>query len=230
VSSARLKLTPLPHLGAKLRTYQQLLKAAVALVEEGGVLTVAAVAVRAQIPRATAYRYFPTRSSLVSAVVDFSLGDVRAFSTREPDGIVALQQLFESTFPRFHVYEPQLRAALQISLEHEALSRAGALREEHYRRGYRVAILEKTTQPLKKKLKPVAYRRLLSGLALVYGIEPYVVFKDILGMNSHETEKMAIWVMQAMVEKALRDGSKEPLEAGRPAGAAASAARVRKKA
>lgn len=201
-------LTPLPVLGAKLRTYELLIKSAMALVEEGGVLTVAAVAAKANIPRATAYRYFPSRSRLVSAVVDFSLGDVRSFETTETDGAAALQQLFETTFPRFHVYEPQLRAALQIALEHEALQRSGALKEEPYRRGYRVATLIKTTKSLKQQLKPPTYKRLVHSLALIYGIEPYVVFKDILGLDSQGTEKMAIWMMQAVVEKALRDGSK----------------------
>jgi AcrR family transcriptional regulator len=202
------RITPLPQMGAKLKTYQHLLKEAMSQVEEGGVLTVAAVATRAGVPRATAYRYFPSRSSLVSAVVDFSLGDVRSFTTDEQDGVVALQQLFETTFPHFHTYEPQLRAALQISLEHEALAKAGLLKEDRYRRGYRLAILERVTKPLEKQLKPLAYRRLVNSLALVYGIEPYAVFKDILGMNSEETEKMAIWMMQALVEKALRDGKR----------------------
>jgi AcrR family transcriptional regulator len=209
MSSTRPKLTPVSQMGAKLHTYQALLREAITLVEKGGVLTVANVAVRARVPRATAYRYFPTRSSLVSAVVDYSLGDVRRFETDEKDGVKALEQLFETTFPRFHVYEPQLRVALQISLEHEALSRAGVLKEEPYRRGYRIAILERVTQPLRKQLKPAAYRKLIDSLALVFGIEPYVVFKDILGLNSQQTEKMAMWVMHALVEKALRDGLRD---------------------
>jgi hypothetical protein len=36
------------------------------------------------------------------------------------------------TFPRFKEYEPQLRAALQLSPEHAAQERAGKLTEEPY--------------------------------------------------------------------------------------------------
>ena len=68
---------------------------------------------------------------------------------RRPDG---LQQLFAKTFPRFKEFEPHMRAALQLSLEHWALERSGKLAEEPYRRGHRVAILTRAAAPLKSQL------------------------------------------------------------------------------
>ena len=59
-----------------------------------------------------------------------------------------MHELFDETFPRFKEFEPQLRAAAQLTLEQWALERAGLLEEEPYRRGHRVRILEHALAPL----------------------------------------------------------------------------------
>ena len=59
-----------------------------------------------------------------------------------------MHELFVQTFPRFKEFEPQMRAAAQLSLEQWALERAGLLEEEPYRRGHRVRILEHAIEPL----------------------------------------------------------------------------------
>ena len=72
---------------------------------------VADVAVRSAVSRATAYRYFPSRSALVTAVIDNSLGPVRMLASDNPDGRERVHELFVQTFPRLKEFEPQLRAA-----------------------------------------------------------------------------------------------------------------------
>ena len=52
-------------------------------------------------------------------------GPVRRFESRKADGRERLQELFTKTFPRFRQFEPHMRAALQLSLEHWALERSG---------------------------------------------------------------------------------------------------------
>ena len=99
----------------------------------------AEVAARSKVSRATAYRYFPSRGALVTAVVDSSLGPVRRFVSSEADGRARVRELFVKTFPRFKEFEPQMRAAAQLALEQWALERAGLLEEEPYRRGHRIA-------------------------------------------------------------------------------------------
>lgn len=59
--------------------------------------------------------------------------------------------------------------------------------------------------PLKKKLSKKAYERLLKALAVVYGIEPMVILKDICGASDRETEAVVRWMMDALVDAALRD-------------------------
>jgi AcrR family transcriptional regulator len=191
--------------GHRGRTFKRLLAEAVALVRRGRIPSVAEVAQSAGVSRATAYRYFPSRSKLVSAVIAEALAPVQRAVPQEGDAKQRLHELVDRTYSRFAEYEPHMRAALQLALEHQSLEAAGLLEEEPFRRGQRTEILATTIAPLKSKLKPAAYQRLLKALAVVYGIEPMVILKDICGASDRETEAVVRWMMDALVDAALRD-------------------------
>lgn len=199
----------LPERGVKAATFRLLLDTAMALIRaDGHIPSVAEVAVTSKVSRATAYRYFPSRSALITAVIDSSLGPVRSFSSTNPDGRGRLRELFTQTFPRFKEFEPQLRAAAQLSLEQWQLERAGLLEEEPYRRGHRVKILEQAMAPLAPRLTPALRDRLHRALSVVYGIEPYVILKDIWGVSDREVERIAMWMADALVDAALRESAR----------------------
>ncbi|HEY6134183.1 MAG TPA: TetR/AcrR family transcriptional regulator [Rubrivivax sp.] len=208
---ARSKLRPSdpplpPERGVKAATFKLLLDTAMALISnDGHIPSVADVALRAKVSRATAYRYFPSRSVLTTAVIDASLGPVRSFSADDLSGRERVHQLFKKTFPRFKEFEPQLRAAAQLSLEQSALERAGLLDEEPYRRGHRVRILEHAIAPLAADMPAAVRDRLHRALSVVYGIEPYIILKDIWGAADREVEKTALWMADALIDAALRD-------------------------
>jgi AcrR family transcriptional regulator len=191
--------------GHRGRVFQRLLKEAVALVRRGRIPSVAEVALAAEVSRATAYRYFPSRSKLVSAVIAEALGPVRRAVPQHGDPKQRLHELLNRTYSRFSEYEPHMRAALQLALEHQSLEAAGLLEEEPFKRGQREEILRVTLAPLKKQLQPRAWNRLIKALAVVYGIEPMVVLKDICGASDRETEAVVRWMMDALVDAALRD-------------------------
>lgn len=198
---------PEPNQPVRARTYQALLNAAMEhITREGHVPSVAETAARAQVSRATAYRYFPSRNKLVTAVVDYSLGPVRSWTSRERDGRARVFQLFEQTFPRFRTFEPQMRAAVQLSLEQWALERAGLLDEEPYHRGHRRKLLRLALQPLQRKLSRATLDRLTKALSVVYGIEFYIVLKDVWGCTDAEVEATALWAVTALVDAAERSG------------------------
>ncbi len=215
-----------PERGVKAATYRLLMDTAADVIrQDGHVPTVAEVAVRSKVSRATAYRYFPTRSALVAAVIDDSLGPMRSFDSAETDGRERVRELFRRTFPRFKHFEPQMRAAAQLSLEQWQLERAGLLEEEPYRRGHRVRILEQALQPLAAVLPPPVHARLHRALSIVYGIEPYVVLKDIWGESDRGVEQTALWMAEALIDAALREATPAGREgrirpAATPAGAA----------
>jgi AcrR family transcriptional regulator len=214
-----------PERGVKAATFRLLLDTAMELIrQEGHVPSLAEVAARSKVSRATTYRYFPSRSALVTAVVDSSLGPVRAFVSSQPDGRARVHELFEQTFPRFTEFQPQMRAAAQLSLEQWALERAGLLGEEPYRRGHRVRILEHALAPLAATLPAAVRDRLHQALSVVYGIEPYMILKDIWGLPDREVERIALWMADAMIDAAQRDAA----EAARPRRRAGDAAAATK--
>ena len=197
---------PPPARGVKAATFKLLLDTAMQLIQaDGHIPSVAEVAVRSAVSRATAYRSFPTRSALTTASIDASLGPVRNTASELANGRERVRELFESTFPRFTEFEPQLRAAAQLSLEQGALERAGLLEEEPYRRGHRVRILQHAIEPLAPLMRPAVRDRLHRALSVVYGIEPYVILKDIWGLPDREVERTALWMADALIDAALRD-------------------------
>lgn len=194
-----------PANDVKALTQRRLLAAAMQLVRRGRTPSVAEVALTAGVSRATAYRYFPNRSTVIAAVVAESLGPVRGYEPKASDGGQRVRELFKQTFPRFKEFEPHMRAALQLSLEHESLERVGLLEEPRYRRGFRRGLLERAAGPLRQQLGRRRYDRLMKALSIVYGIEPYVVLKDIWGTSDREVEEIAGWIVDAMVDAALRE-------------------------
>jgi AcrR family transcriptional regulator len=195
-----------PERGVKAATFKLLLNTAMAMIQQDGhIPSLAEVALRSRVSRATAYRYFASRGSLVTAVMDASLGPVRAFASTAPDGRQRVRELFEQTFPRFKEFEPQMRAAVQLSLEQWALERAGQLEEEPYRRGHRVRILERALAPLEAQLPKVVHARLHKALSVVYGFELVMILKDIWGASHREAERTATWMADALIEAALCD-------------------------
>jgi AcrR family transcriptional regulator len=199
---------PDPGSAHRGQVFRRLLDEAVRLVRRGRIPSVAEVARSAGVSRATAYRYFPSRSKLVSAVIAEALGPVQRAVPQQGDAKQRLHELLDRTYSRFAEYEPHMRAALQLALEHQSLAAAGLLEEEPFRRGQRTEILATTLEPLRRALRPRAYRRLLRALAVVYGIEPMVILKDICGATDRETEAVVRWMMDALVDAALRDGAR----------------------
>ena len=195
--------TQLSNVSARMRA--ALLETAVEMVNQGRLPSVTELAHEACVSRATAYRHFPTRARLIADLTDFSLGPVRSWVSGHEDGVERVMELFENTFPRFKEYETQLRAALLLSLEHQLLAQAGALKEDQYKRGFRRNLLTEAARPLKATLGKRRFDRLVRALSLIYGIESYVVFKDIWDSSTAETEATARWMALALLKQALAE-------------------------
>ncbi len=197
-----------PEKGVRAATFKLLLDTAMQLIQtDGHIPSIAEVAVRCKVSRATAYRYFPSRSALTTAVIEASLGPVRNLSSDDPDGRSRVHELFNHTFPRFKEFEPQLRAAAQLALEQWALERAGLLEEVPYRRGHRIRILEHAIAPM--DLPPAVRARLHRALSVVYGIEPFVILKDIWGLPDREVQRIALWMADSLIDTALREAHED---------------------
>jgi AcrR family transcriptional regulator len=200
-----------PARGVRASKFKLLLDTGMRMIQqEGHIPSIAEIAVRSNVSRATAYRYFPSRSALITAVIDTSLAPVRRFKSESPDGAARVHELFVKTFPLFKEFEPQMRAAAQLTLEQWALERAGLLEEAPYRRGHRVRILEHALAPLAPQLSPRLRARLHRALSIVYGIEPYIILKDMWGLPDREVERIALWMADALVDAAVREAARRP--------------------
>ena len=61
--------------------------------------------------------------------------------------------------------------------------------------------------PLAPQLPPAVRDRLHRALSVVYGIEPYVILKDIWGLADREVERTALWMADALIDAALREAA-----------------------
>jgi AcrR family transcriptional regulator len=180
------------------RTRRALIAAADELFAEGQVPTVAAVAERADVGRATAYRYFPTQEALLLETT--FLGDSETLRslpelTRESDepagGVAeAVRRGAEWTLER----EARLRMILRASLDP-----AGGTTRPARRRGYIAALLE----PL--DLPPETHERLAAALTLLFGIDPIVALTDNSDIERERIPEVLAWTARGLVRAALAE-------------------------
>ncbi|WP_054415984.1 TetR/AcrR family transcriptional regulator [Achromobacter ruhlandii] len=199
-----------PH-GPRARMRKILLDAAQRLMAQGLTPSVAELAEHAQVSRATAYRYFPSQSALIAAVVDESLGPILAWDSTAPDAATRVDELLRFAYPRLQAHEASLRAAIQVSLQQHAEASAGrAGNQPRLVRGHRIDILKRAIAPLAGTLTPAQQDRVAQALSLVYGTEVFLVLKDIWGLDQTEVTEVARWTASAIIRQALADAAATP--------------------
>ena len=164
-----------------------LLDAAQRLMGQGITPSVAELAEHAQVSRATAYRYFPSQSALIAAVVDESLGPILAWESSADDAARASTSCCAS--PTRAWRRTRRRCAPPSGLA--ATTRRGQRRphagnEPRLVRGHRVDILKRAIAPLAGALTPAQQERVAQALSLVYGTEVFLVLKDIWRLDLPE--------------------------------------------
>ena len=196
-----------------------MLQTAVGLMQEGQTPSVSDVAEAAGVSRATSYRCFPSQTALVGAVVDAALGPVLDWQPRSPRADVRVADLLRRSLRRIGQFEATFRAALRLSLEQWSRTRAGTLGDEALlRRGHRMELLSSAVEPLRGTVSDRELDRLAKGLSLVFGIEAFVVLKDMWGMEQEDVEDTISWVAQALLRAVTGDG-RDRNDAGAPVAA-----------
>ena len=193
----------------RLRTRKDLLHAAVRLLKTlGRKPSMEEVAREALVSRATAYRYFPTLESLlVEAPVDdvvptpeqLFAGDASTDPAERIDRAEAA--LHEMTYDN----ELQLRLMLASSLFRQAT--VAAQDGVPVRQNRRSALIEAALEPARRRFSNAAYHRLCKALALIFGTESMVVFRDVLPLSRKEARKVKGWAARALVRAALEESA-----------------------
>ncbi|HDL8238056.1 TPA: TetR/AcrR family transcriptional regulator [Yersinia enterocolitica] len=189
----------------RARTRRLLIDTAMSMYEQGAFPSITEVANAAQRSRATAYRYFPTQSALVSAMVDESLGPILAWQPTQPDARQRIAELLSFAYPRMLQHEGVLRAALHLSLQQWADNRSNPNNEEKLIRGNRKRLLKLAVEPLEGKLTPEALQRVIHAFSLIYGSEVFMVLKDIWHLDDAGIQDVTQWMGKAILLQAETD-------------------------
>lgn len=189
----------------RARTRRLLIDTAMSMYEQGAFPSITEVANAAQLSRATAYRYFPTQSALVSAMVDESLGPILAWQPTQPDALQRIAELLSFAYPRMLQHEGVLRAALHLSLQQWADNRSNPNNEEKLIRGNRKRLLKLAVEPLEGKLTPAALQRVIHAFSLIYGSEVFMVLKDIWHLDDAGIQDVTQWMGKAILLQAETD-------------------------
>lgn len=190
----------------RLRTRKDLLLAAARLLKSGRKPSMEEVAEEALVSRATAYRYFPTLEQLL---IEAPLDDktpapealFRGDDSTDPVARVIKAETALDTMVQAN--EAQLRLMLAYSLNRQLEPSNGG--RAPARQNRRTALIEEALSPIRENLDARSYKRLCSALAVLFGIESTVVFRDVLSVGPREGRAVKQWAIAALVHAALKE-------------------------
>ncbi|EPL6454385.1 MULTISPECIES: TetR/AcrR family transcriptional regulator [Providencia] len=196
--------------GTRKRTYVLLVTTALELFEKGAMPSVSELALEAGVSRATAYRYFPTQSDLITATVNESLGPILTWRPQSEKTEERIDELLTFAFPRMFEHEGALRAALQASLQQWAQGRSAPqeVKSKQFERGNRKDILAMVTTPMKSEYPQEIVDKVIKAFSVIYGSEIFLVLKDIWKMDNQQVIELAQWMAKAIMNQAISDNTK----------------------
>jgi AcrR family transcriptional regulator len=180
----------------KARTRKALIEAARHLLAEGTTPTVERTADRAEVSRATAFRYFANQRVLLVATYPHLEEASLLGAAAEEDPLVRLDAVTEELARRILEYEQELRAHLRLSLEP-----ATALPDElPLRQGRAIGWIDDALSPLRDRMPARDLRRLVLAIRATLGIEALVWLTDVGGVSREE----AVDIMRSSARTLLR--------------------------
>jgi AcrR family transcriptional regulator len=187
------------RINQKRRTRSELVRAARELIEKGEHPSVPEVADHAQISRATAYRYFSTPDELIrEAVLDGVAAKITIPEAPAgaglPDVEKRLDKLVSDVFEMVSANEGVFRTLLATS-SGKSPSRRG---------GRRINWIAEALAPLEDQLPPKRLKDLTSALALLTGVEAFIVMKDVCELPTKDAKRILRWTAQALLNEAGR--------------------------
>jgi AcrR family transcriptional regulator len=181
----------------KQRTRDALLEAARALLAAGETPTVEQAADAAGISRTTAYRYFASQRSLLLAAIPVIDRDTLLGPDAPADVAARLDLVIAAQTEILRDWEPQLRAALRLSLD--AVPPAGS----PLRAGRAIGWIADALGPLAQSHPHVDRRRLAIAIRATCGIESLVWLTDVAGLSRDDAAALMRSSAQALLAAAL---------------------------
>ncbi|MEU2616200.1 helix-turn-helix domain-containing protein [Micromonospora sp. NPDC007271] len=191
----------------KSRTRQALVDATRDLLTEGLTPRVEDAAERAGISRTTAYRYFPNQRSLLLAAQP-QIQPETLLDDSAPTDPHARLDVFMTAFIRYNFeWEPQLRAALRLSLD--PVGGRGSTDQAArpmLRRGRAIGWVEHALAPLERTHPHLDRHQLAVDIRSATGIESLIWLRDIAGQSRRQAGETVRRTAHALLDAALRAG------------------------
>jgi AcrR family transcriptional regulator len=204
----------------RYRTRKDLIAAAARLMKNGRKPSLEEVAEAALVSRATAYRYFPNiEALLVEATIDIAVPDGAAVFADDPslDPEERVDRAEAAMHRTVFENEASIRLMLAASLTRAA---AGSVDEAlPLRQNRRTPLIEAALAPARRRFKKSSYGRLRTALAMIFGSESMVVFRDVLRLDEKAARDVKSWAVRALVRAALEESrSARPVREHLPEG------------
>jgi AcrR family transcriptional regulator len=187
------------------RTRQALIDAALALRDENRTPTLAEIAERALVSRATAYRYFPSLEALISeTVTDRGMKPLEQVWRPGDDPVEAIGRAARAMHALLlqdevglHVME---RSFMTVWLDSPD-------KDSPQRPGRRLTYIGPIVDSLRDRLPAGARKRLKAALSMVIGTEAMIALRDVAGVSVDESLDAACWAAQSLVRQALAEAA-----------------------
>lgn len=195
---------PEPVTAASRRMRERLTAAARAQLAEGAPMTVEAVAARAGVSRATAYRHFLNNDAVLlwatRPLEDGTGPDV----SRRPAGdrtdlADQAEHLIRTTAEWAFAHERELRAVLAVSLAQTSaergMSRRGRMQRDRW--------IDDLLSGLPTDVPPLTRLRLRAALMPLFGADAVVWTQDVADLPVPEAVEVLVWMARTLVKAVL---------------------------
>ncbi|MEK0084037.1 TetR family transcriptional regulator [Benzoatithermus flavus] len=194
----------------RYRTRKDLIAAAARLMKEGRKPSLEEVAEAALVSRATAYRYFRNAEALlVEASFDLAVPDGETLFAGDPS--VDPEERVDKAEAAMHRMVIENEAALRLMLASAIARVAEGSADEAVplRQNRRTPLIEAALAPARDRLTRSSYARLCAALAMIFGPESMIVFRDVLRLDDETAREVKSWAVRALVRAALDEPRSE---------------------
>jgi AcrR family transcriptional regulator len=189
----------------KARTRAAIVRAAGALLRQGGKVGLDEIAEAAGVSRATAYRYFPGLDALLGeATVDLLMPQIEeVLGPDAPTDPFERLALVDDTFERvIRDGEVPLRLTIAKVIERSVEHKPG---DPPFRQNRRGPLIEQALAPLAPRLGKARVEMLVYALTMVIGTESFLALNDVAGLDPERAREVRRWTIDALVTAALKD-------------------------
>jgi len=183
------------------RTRRDLLEAALRVSADSSTPTLEAIAEKARVSRATAYRYFPNVDDLLAeAALHMAFPGADCLSGASDDPLERLLLVDDAVDRMIAANETALRRMIASTAKLPLQSTGVPARQNR-----RLPLIEAALEPARSKFSASSYRQLTRALSLVIGTEAMLVLKDVLALDGAEAREVRRLAIASLLDSALRN-------------------------